>query len=178
MIGGPSVLAGVMTIGLLFSTAMIALSAAPDDVTGTTLAMLVTTGVANLVGLLLIYAALQVGKVSIVAPISSTEGAIAAVLAIVAGEQIGVGSGLMLAVVAVGIALASMSSDDTLAAARKGPILAFGAAACFGLGLFVTGRLTGELPVIWATLPARVIGVAAIAIPLVVTRRFRMTREA
>jgi drug/metabolite transporter (DMT)-like permease len=179
MIGGPSVLASVMTIGLLFSIPMIALSDRPDDVSGTTFGMLVAAGATNICGLLLIYAALQVGKVSIIAPISSTEGAIAAVLAIVAGEQIGIGSGLMLAVVAIGIALASISDGESQgAAARRGPLLAFGAAACFGVGLFVTGKLSDDLPLAWATLPARVIGVFAIAIPLFLSGRLRMTRQA
>lgn len=178
MIGGPSVLAAVMTIGLVATLPMLALSDVPADLDGTPLAMLVTAGTLNIVGLLLIYAALRVGKVSIVAPISSTEGAIAAVLAIVAGEQIGVGSGVVLAVVAVGIALAGMAEDDSHATARRGPVLALGAAVCFGVGLFVTGRLSDDMPLVWATLPARVIGVVAVAIPLLLAGRFRITRQA
>ena len=57
---------------------------------GPELGWLVVAGGGNVVGLLLVYGALRVGKVSIVAPIISTEGAIAAVLAVAAGEAIGV----------------------------------------------------------------------------------------
>ena len=49
-------------------------------------------GGANVAGLALVYAALRIGKVGIVSPLASTEGAIAALLAVVAGETVGVGT--------------------------------------------------------------------------------------
>ena len=42
-------------------------------------------------GLLLMYRALRIGKVGVVAPIASTEGAIAAVFSVALGEQLTVG---------------------------------------------------------------------------------------
>jgi len=178
MIGGPSVLAGVMTIGLVFSIPMVVIAGVPDNLDASNVAQLTLAGTVNVVGLLLIYAALRVGKVSIIAPIASTEGAIAALLAIIGGEAVGVGSGFMLLLVAVGIALASIADGEPLAAERKAPLFAMAAALCFGTGLYLTGRLSDELPLAWATLPARVIGVVAVALPLLVTRRFRMTKPA
>ena len=103
MIGGPSVLAGVSTTGLLLCAPFAIEAGVPDDLGRNELALLAVAGITNVVGLLCIYAALRVGKVSIVAPIASTEGAIAAVIAIVAGETIGIASGLMLATIAVGV---------------------------------------------------------------------------
>ena len=49
-------------------------------------------------GLQLTYAALRIGKVSIVAPIVSTEGAVAAVISIALGDPIGLAAGLMLSI--------------------------------------------------------------------------------
>jgi len=178
MIGGPSVLASVMAIGFLFSIPMVVVAGIPDNLDATNVAQLFLAGTVNIVGLFLIYSALRVGKVSIIAPIASTEGAIAALLAIVAGETIGIASGLMLALVAVGIALASITDGEPQAAARKAPLFALAAALCFGTGLYLTGRLSDALPLAWATLPARAIGVVAVLLPLLATGRFKMTRPA
>jgi drug/metabolite transporter (DMT)-like permease len=57
-------------------------------------------------------------------------------------------------------------------------ILATGAAALFGLGLFATGRVADEVPVIWALVPARLVIVLAIALPLAVRRRLIVVRRA
>ena len=65
-----------------------------------------------------------VGKVSIVAPITSTEGAIAAVLAVATGEAIGVASGVMLLVIAAGVALASVAPGGGSGDQRRATLLA------------------------------------------------------
>ena len=57
-------------------------------------------------------------------------------------------------------------------------VLAGGAALSFGLGLYSTGRVGQSLGVAWAALPPRVVGVAVIALPLLLARRWRMTRAA
>jgi uncharacterized membrane protein len=56
--------------------------------------LLALGGAGNVLELLLTYAALRVGKVGIVASIVSTEGAIAAVLALIAGEALSPGAGV------------------------------------------------------------------------------------
>ena len=48
------------------------------------------SGAANVVGLLFAYSAFRRGQVAVVAPILSTEGAMAAVIAVVFGEQVGI----------------------------------------------------------------------------------------
>ena len=63
------------------------------------------SGLGNAVGLLLEYTALRRGKVGIVTPVTSTEGAIAAVLAVATGEALGLPSAVILAIVALGIVL-------------------------------------------------------------------------
>jgi drug/metabolite transporter (DMT)-like permease len=116
--------------------------------------------------------------VSIVGPISSTEGAIAALLAVAAGESIGGGVGATLCVIAVGVALASVVPEEHSGDPRLAVTLAGIAAVCFGLSLYATARVSDELPLLWAVLPARVVGVAAVTLPLAAARRLVLTRAA
>ena len=55
---------------------------------------------------------------------------------------------------------------------------AAGAAASFGFGLYATGRVGQDLGIAWALLPPRVVGVAAIAIPLALAGRWQLKRRA
>ena len=150
----------------------------PSGLDGHDVAWLAIAGVGSVVGLLLVFAALGIGKVSIVAPIASTEGAIAAVFAFIAGETIGVASGVTLGVIACGIVLASIAPGGGSGDHLRAPLLATGAALCFGAGLYATGRLSDSLPLAWAILPVRVVGVVAVALPLAATRHLRFARPA
>ena len=51
-------------------------------------------GICYVVGLQLTYAALRIGKVSIVAPIVATEGAVAALIAVALGDAVGIAAGV------------------------------------------------------------------------------------
>ena len=51
---------------------------------------------------------MRIGKVSIVAPIVATEGAVAALIAVALGDTIGIVAGLMLAVIATGVILSTL----------------------------------------------------------------------
>src|SRR6186713_562242 len=82
-------------------------SGIPDGLGAEQLWWLALAGAGNVTGLLFNYRALRVGMVSIVGPISSTEGAIAALIAIAAGETVGAGVGLMLLAIAGGVVLAA-----------------------------------------------------------------------
>jgi drug/metabolite transporter (DMT)-like permease len=167
-----------MLVGLVATAIPAAVGGIPDALGRRELAWLVVAGAGNVGGLLLDYEALRVGKVSIVAPITSTEGAIAAALAVLAGEALGLGSAVMLVVIAVGVVLASITptheSGDTL----KTSLFAGAAAISFGIGLYATAQVSRELPLIWALIPARVLGVVAVALPLIISRRLRLTRAA
>jgi drug/metabolite transporter (DMT)-like permease len=178
MIGAPSVLAWVMLVGLAVLAPLTAKDGIPAGLGAPEAGWLVVAGVATVVGLLLLYEALRVGKVSIVAPITSTEGAIAAVLAIATGEAIGVATGLVLVVIASGVALASVAPSGGSGNQLRAPLLAAAAALCFGAVLYSTGRLSEALPLVWAIIPGRFLGVAAVALPLVAARRLRLTRAA
>ncbi len=182
LIGAASALGWVMAVGLAVTLPAVIASGVPPGLNGRTMSLLVIAGAGNVIGLFLEYRGFRVGKVGIVAPIASTEGAVAAVIAIVAGEQLLPGAGAMLAVIVVGVAVAGMAADvDPDGGERRSgaaALFGLGAALAFGVGIYATGRVSQELPVAWAVLPARVIGVAAVTVPLALTSRLSITRRA
>jgi drug/metabolite transporter (DMT)-like permease len=180
LIDGRSLLASVMTVGLLVSAPAAAITGVPRGLGAGSLAWMGASGVANVVGLLFTYGALRVGKVGLVAPITSTEGAVAALIAVVAGEQLSPGSGVTLAAIAIGVVLAAISpaEDEVRRSDHRAILLAAAAALAFGFGLFSTGRLGQDLGVAWAVLPPRVVGVVVIALPLALAGKWRMRRAA
>jgi drug/metabolite transporter (DMT)-like permease len=182
MLGASPVLAWVMTIGLVIVAPWAAVEGLPTGVDGGDVAWLAVAGLGNVLGLLLAYTALRIGKVGIVAPVVSTEGAIAAVISLAAGEHLGAGVAVTLAGIAIGILLASTAPDPNPGPAQAPPRVyaayALSAALSFGVSLYATARVSAALPVVWALMPARLAGVAVIALPLAVTARMRLTRRA
>jgi drug/metabolite transporter (DMT)-like permease len=179
LIGAPSTLAWVMLVGFVVAAPLTAAEGVPEDLDSRALWWLAVAGAGNVGGLLLEYGALRAGMVSLVAPVVSTEGAIAAVLAVLAGEALGIGVGLTLAVIAAGVVVASAAPgrDDT-GDPRRTVLLAGGAALAFGASLYAIARVSEALPIVWTLLPARVIGVVAVALPFLLSGRLRLTRAA
>jgi uncharacterized membrane protein len=179
MLGPWAVLSWVMIVGLLVAGPLAAVGGFPDGLDRSSITWLVISGCGNVAGLLVTYAALQTGKVGVIAPIVSTEGAIAATISVAAGEQLSGASFALLGVIAVGVVLAGISRGDTGGSTGVGPVLlaVFGACA-FGVSLYATGRVGAVLPVFWAMLPARLIGVVAVAMPLAAMSRLTLTRAA
>ncbi len=190
MIGPWSVLGWVMTIGLAVAIVP-ALLVTPVDLDGPKLVGLIALGLCQNVGLLLAYYALQVGRVSIVAPITATEGALAAVLAVILGEPLALSTAVVLGVIALGVVMAAVErprEDGTvdptrtardIANPRRAILLAIAAAAVFSVGLVLSGRLgAGGMPPLWVLVASRSVGVVLIALPLVLRRQFRLTRPA
>ena len=174
------------------------------------LGLLLVAGICYAVGLGFVYTALQIGKVSIVAPIIATEGAVAAVIAVVFGDPIGLTAGAILAMIAIGVVMSSIDRAgtdvpagdiDLVADALDGPppsgplpsalshtppiapgdtrrsaLLAVSAALIFGVGLFASGTAASFVPVAWVALSARVVGLAVITLPVLMSGRLRLTR--
>jgi drug/metabolite transporter (DMT)-like permease len=186
LVGALSTLAGMMAIGLVVALPIALFASPPPDLGGGTLPWAALAGIANVTGLLLIFSAYRIGAVGIIATVVSTEGSIAAVLAVLAGEALAPGSGLAMALVAVGVLLAAsgggQEEEEGVRISRERSLRAAGlaitAAVCFGTGLYSTGHVSGLLPVAWAILPARVVGVVVVAIPLALARRVRISRAA
>ena len=181
MIGALSVLAWVMLSGLAVNLVGVALVGPPRQLSGATLGWMFVAGAGNVVGLALTYTALRHGKVGLVAPITSTEGAIAAVLAVLAGEPLGLVSAMLLATIACGVMLAAAAPERLPIEGERKTLavsLASAAAVAFGVSLFATGHISSSLTLPWVLLPPRLLGVIAVTIPLALTRRLRITRGA
>lgn len=193
LIGPWSTLAWVMLVGLAVALPLVLLTGSGVTLSGTNLAQLAIAGVVNSGGLLLGYTALRRGKVAVVGPIISTEGAIGAVLAILAGDPLTAAAAGLLAVIALGVVLASNerpsargatagdsrpNPDETGRSAAVTAGLAIAAAILFGINLFVTSRIADALPLAWTILPARLAGVIGVSVPLILGRRLRLTRAA
>jgi drug/metabolite transporter (DMT)-like permease len=182
LIGSPATLAWVMLTGLVVVGPIVLAEGLPDGLDGTTAGWLAVGGAGNVTGLLLVYSGLRIGKVGVVAPIASTEGAVAALIAVAAGEHLGTGTGIALAAIAAGIVLASRPAaedgDEPERHDRRAALLALVAAGAFGAGLYATGRASVDLPIAWAVLPPRLFGVVLVSVPLVLAGRLRLTRAA
>jgi drug/metabolite transporter (DMT)-like permease len=171
-----------MLIGGIITVPAVGL-AGPVNLGPREVALLAASGVSNVIGILFVLTALRSGKVSVVGPITSTEGALGAVIAVVAGEQLTPGAGLILGAIVLGVVLAaSERHPEAIEGARFGPIstamLALAAATCFGINLYVSGLIGQELPAAWSAVPARLTGILVIAIPLVLLRQLRISRAA
>lgn len=184
LIGSTATLAWAMLIGLVAISPLL-VTAGPVSIGRAELIWMALSGLGNVVGLLAVYRAFQFGKVGIVAPIVSTEGAIAAVVSVAAGEPLSVAAGVVLGVIVAGVTVVAAAGSVDVVQDRSGirhqpiaTVYAITAALCFGLSLYATGQIGATLPAAWAVLPARLIGVLAVAVPLALLSRLRLPRAA
>lgn len=181
LIGAWSAVSWVLIFGLLLNLVLVVFARSPGPLDGGTLGWMFLAGAGNVVGLMCAYTALRHGKVGLVTPIVSTEGAVAAVAAVLLGEALGVTSVVLLVVIVTGVVLASVApSGVPLEGERKtyAVLLAATAALLFGASLYATGRLSGVLPMAWVLLPPRLLGVLFLALPLGLTGRLSLSRRA
>lgn len=108
MIGSRVVLAWVMVVGTIVGLPLALATGVPPVVTGEAWAWMALAGVCYSAGLYATYRALSFGKVSIVAPIVATEGAIGALIAVALGDTLGLAAMILLAVIAAGVVLAAI----------------------------------------------------------------------
>jgi drug/metabolite transporter (DMT)-like permease len=191
-IGAQSTLAWVMLIGLVLILPPTVLLADPAQLTWPTVGLLAVAGASGVAGLLIEYMAFRRGKVGVVTGIASTEGMVAALISAAAGARLHARTGLLLALVTVGVAVTAASPDA--ASPDDGPpdadpggpggrtvraaVLALPVALLFGLTLYTTGRIGARASVLWALLPARLFGSVLLAAPLAARRKLRLTRRA
>ncbi len=179
IIGPWSVVAWVSLTGLVAVVPFAALDGVPTGLSGSNVTWWIISGTGNVLGLVLTAIALRVGKVGVIAPIVATEGAIAAVIAAILGESIAPIVAFLLLVIVVGVVLAAAGKDPAPIAHERSllaVLLSTAAAASFGIALYATGSLSGELPISWVLLPSRAVGVLAILVPLIVLRKLSLTK--
>src|SRR5829696_7169645 len=157
MIGAWATLGWVMLLGTLIAVPATIIAGAGADLTPTAIQLLVISGIANIVGLLLAYTAFRGGQVAVIAPIISTEGAMGAVISILFGEQIGIAAAIVLTAIAIGIVLASSGGseeaialepngrhveptrrEETRPPINRATLFAVGAVVFFGVNLYVS----------------------------------------
>jgi drug/metabolite transporter (DMT)-like permease len=177
-LGAFPTLAWVMAIGFAIVVPFVVVAGSRP--TGVQAVWLLAAGTGNIVGLLCEYTAVRSGKVGVVAAIASTEGAVAAVLSAIAGEPISAGVAAVLALIAVGIVLASLerTDDDVTRRSTKAIVLAIGAALSFGASLYAVGHVSGDVAFAWLLIPGRLVGVVMITLPLAIRGTLRIARRA
>ncbi|HLW94741.1 MAG TPA: EamA family transporter [Solirubrobacteraceae bacterium] len=175
-----SLLAGISLVGLALCAPFLIAEGAPHDTSIGPLFWLALGGGANIAGLSLLYVAYRAGDVSLVAPIIATEGAVAAVIAIAAGESLQAIVVVLLAVIVLGIVRTADANTGPIAATGRfnwGVVtVACVAAVCFGVGLYATGRASAHEQFGWIAASPRIVGVIFVALPLALRRRIRITR--
>jgi drug/metabolite transporter (DMT)-like permease len=201
MIGSRVVLGWVMIVGALVGLPLAVGTGVPRSISTDALLLLLVAGICYSGGLYATYRALAIGNVSIVAPIVATEGAIAAVIAVLLGDEIGLLAASMLGLVAIGVVFAAIEpahpdvpagSIEITADAIEGPgppaphptdarrtvVLSIVAAVTFGVGLVSAGLAVATVPPAWVALSSRLVGLFVVALPLVLQRRLVLTRAA
>ena len=178
VIGSASSVAWVMLVGLVITTPFVIAAGVPAEV-APNIGWLVVAGAGNVAGILMAGLAFRVGKVGVIAPILATEGAIAAVIAAILGESIAPIVAFLLLVIVGGIVLSAIAPDPEPLEHER-PIVAVALATVgallFGVSLYAAGSLSGDLPIAWVLLPARLVGTVALFVPLLLLRRLRITR--
>ena len=152
-----------MLFGLVMALPFAIVAGWPPGLDGASLGWLVIAGTTNVAGLGLLYTALRRGRVGVVASIASTQGAIAALIAIATGERPGALTIVGFVPVVLGIVLVTYHTRETHDDPGDPLGTTVGLAACaatlFAVGLFAAGRASEAVPVGWVALPARVVGV-------------------
>ena len=97
----------VLLIGLVACVPLLVIEGVPAVVDAGAIAWLALAGLGYVIGMVFNYSALAAGKVPVAAPIVSTEGAIAATLALFSGEAISPPLIALLALLAGGVFLAA-----------------------------------------------------------------------
>jgi drug/metabolite transporter (DMT)-like permease len=181
VLGPWSTTALVVFVGLLATLPLLVADPPSQPVATESLLWLALGGLGYATGMVLNYAALSGGKVPVTAPIVSTEGAIAATIAVLSGEAATPLLGAMLVLVAAGIfvvALQPGGGADVLSGSGARYVgFAIVAALIFGVGLYASGRASEGVPASWVVAAGRIVGVVFLTLPLVLTRRLRFRSD-
>jgi drug/metabolite transporter (DMT)-like permease len=176
ILGAQEVLSWVLIISMFAVGAIAIGSGEPANPHPSAWVWAMVAGLGSGLGLLFMYEALRIGKVGVVSPIASTEGAIAALLSVlVLGETLTVAVAASLAVIVAGVVVVTLQGGRSDVHLRSS-ILAIGAATFFGIGLVASARGGADLGPYWTIFVARIVSVILIAGPLVVRGRLPWPR--
>ena len=172
MIGSQQALGYVMLTGLAVCVVAAPLTEGVPDVGRHGAAWALLAGAASVFGLSMLYRALRIGKVGVVAPIASTEGALAALFSVVLlGQGLSAATSVALTVVAVGVIVVTFHGSRADLQLRPS-LYAFTAATVFGVGLIASSQAGDAIGPVWTILVARVVGVLFVVVPLALRGAF------
>jgi drug/metabolite transporter (DMT)-like permease len=172
MIGSQQALGYVMLTGLVLCIVAAPLVEGVPDVGRHGAGWALLAGAASVFGLSMLYRALRIGKVGVVAPIASTEGALAALFSVVLlGQALSTSISVALTVVAVGVIVVTFQGSRADLQLRPS-LYAFTAAAVFGVGLIASSQAGDAIGPLWTILVARVVGIVFVVTPLVLRGAF------
>ena len=171
-IGGANALAWIFGVGLVVVLPIALIHGIPDA-SRSAWAWAIVAAFGSLVGLALLFTALRLGRVGLVAATISLQGAFAAIFAAFGGEALRPLSLIAIGVSAVGT-FVLMGGDGGATAPpheRRGILLAL-AAACFtGLSLFAASRGGSGIGADWVVAVVRIASVGFVFVPLAASRR-------
>ena len=164
----------IVTLPLAFAVAVV-VDGVPHPGRGDLIAVTVY-GVAMVGALYAAFEAMTIGPVGLVAPVISTEGAIAALGGVVLGESVAGITGVALAVVVTGVVISAVETGPAglravRGADRRAFLFAAAGALLFGTTL-VAGSRTDGFGAFWTIAISRVFGVALFSLPYLSHRRF------
>ena len=190
-----------MAVGVLVAVPLALASGPIPAITPNLILWMAASGFGGVAGIMFIYRGLSFGKVGVVAALASAEGAIAAVISVIAGETLTIPVAAMLCVIAGGVALVAFLSgapdpgagrsdeagaerEDTtsrkarVGSERKAVLFGVAAAIGFGISIYGTAKLGASMSPVAAVVPVRVMGLVIVFIPLLLSGRLRITRRA
>ena len=142
----------------------------------------VAGGVGTIGGMTLYYGALRRGTVALVAPVSASQGAIAAVISVIVfDEDLQTIALVGLAIVTVGTLVVARSTQGDDANARSDRIalaMALGASTAFAVGLIAGAEGADSLGPLWLLAGARLTSAVLLVAPLVALGHVRTPRPA
>jgi drug/metabolite transporter (DMT)-like permease len=171
-LGAGGSLLWMMALGFLLVSPALAFVEVPEAPTSTWV-YAALSGVGYVVGTAFWFLAVRRGRISVLTPIVSTDGAVAAVIAIAAfGETVSRGVGLALVVIVAGIVVTSLHSSHVQDGRSSTAAIPFAIGAALGYGFsFVAAGQAVDLGTVWAIWMSRLAAVALV-VPAAFALRF------
>jgi drug/metabolite transporter (DMT)-like permease len=175
-LGGPSALAWIFGFGLVLIMPIALIHGIPDAGRSAWLWTLVAS-FGSLAGLVMMFTALQYGRVGLVTATISSQGAFATVYAAFAGESLHLLSYIAIAVSAAGtFVLIGAGGSVAPPRERRGILLALGAASFTGLSLYAASRGGDGIGADWVVACVRISAVLFVLVPLAAARQLKSPR--
>jgi drug/metabolite transporter (DMT)-like permease len=176
-LGGPSALAWIFGAGLVVILPIALIRGFPDA-SGGAWAWAMVAAVGSLIGLAMMFTALQYGRVGLVTATISSQGAFASIYAAIGGEGLHPLSFVAIGVSAIGtFVLIGSGGPVAPPRERRGILLALGAACFTGMSLFAASRGGSGIGGDWVVVCVRLSSVAMVLVPLAVVGQLKSPRR-